>query len=189
MDSDSAIPPPVPLHPHAFSWRGLWYVLFAVIGPIYLSVLYYSVFGTVGILSYPFSLPTWAYSITTAKIVAMIAWLCLGVRLTHGTPTLRWVIAVVFLMGGLHAWCCVGFNIRPAIDQGQGRALHAVSLALAALAGVMYLRAFYEVFEGLPDTKRFSFGAVVFWAIILVVILAAVASVLLNWPALAALLH
>lgn len=176
MTNVSANPPAVPLHPHAFTWRGLWYVLFAVIGPTYLSVLYYPAFGETGIGGYPFSLPTWAYSVTTGKIVAMIAWLCLGVRLTGKAPTLRWSIAVVFLIGGLHAWCCVGFNALTVVGQG----VNTVSLGLAVLAGVMYLRAFYEVFEGLPDTRRFSFGAVVFWAIILVAVAVALASVIFH---------
>ncbi|MCY2927680.1 MAG: hypothetical protein NT031_20010 [Planctomycetota bacterium] len=151
MDTEPANQPAVCLHPHAFTWRGLWYVLFAVIGPIYLSVLYYPAFGDSGIGGYPFSLPMWSYSITAGKILAMIAWLCLGVRLTGKAPTLRWSIAVVFLVGGLHAWCCVGFNARAVLDQGS---VNIVSLGLAVLAGVMYLRAFYEVFEGLPDTRR-----------------------------------
>ena len=185
MNNAPSNPPPVPLHPHAFTWRGLWYVLFAVIGPIYLSVLYYPAFGEAGIGGYPFALPTWAYSITAGKILAMIAWLCLGVRLTGKAPTLRWAIAVVFLLGGLHAWCCVGFNAVPAMDQG----VNTVSLGLAVLAGVMYLRAFYEVFEGLPDTRRFSFGAVVFWAIILVAAAVALASLVFHYPALAGLFH
>ncbi|MCY2928940.1 MAG: hypothetical protein NTV86_05495 [Planctomycetota bacterium] len=179
MDTEPATQPPIGLHPHAFSWRGLWYVLFAVIGPVYLSALYYGLFGDVAIGGYPFAMPIWAYSITTAKVVAMIAWLLLGTHLTHKAPTLRWLIAVIFLCGGLHAWFCVGFNAFRLPSEVQ--ALHAANLGLAALAGVFYLRAFYEVFEGLPDTKRFSFGVVVFWAIILVVAGVALTVVLLHW--------
>ena len=101
-------------------------------------------------------------------------------------PALRWSIAVVFLVGGLHAWCCVGFNARAVLDQGS---VNIVSLGLAVLAGVMYLRAFYEVFEGLPDTRRFSFGAVVFWAVILVAAAVALASLIFHLPVLAGLFN
>ena len=179
MDTEPATQPPIGLHPHAFSWRGLWYVIFAVIGPVYLSALYYPVFGDEATGGYPFAVPTWAFSITAAKVVAMIAWLFLGTHLTHKAPTLRWLIAVIFLWGGLHAWVCVGFNAFRVPSEAQ--ALHVANLVLAGLAGVFYLRAFYEVFEGLPDTRRFSFSAVIFWAIILVVAAVALSVVLFHW--------
>ncbi|MCY2928939.1 MAG: hypothetical protein NTV86_05490 [Planctomycetota bacterium] len=140
-------------------WPWWAYFLFAIVGPIILSIAFVRLFGGDFEWLYPFALPVWSYTVTIVKIIVMFAWIT-RVRRCPVSRTRAILGAWVFLVGGLHALFAAAANLLFSL----AHPLSFLCMVAAVMAGVFYLHAYCEIRPARVGRRRRSFREVLSWA-------------------------
>ncbi|MCY2927681.1 MAG: hypothetical protein NT031_20015 [Planctomycetota bacterium] len=155
MEIEPASRPETPAPDSTRPWPRWLYVLFAILGPLTLSIAFAPYFGGDFKWLYPFALPVWSYAVTAVKIVAMFAWIIRG-RRAAVPRAIATIGAWVFLVGGLHALFAAASNLLFSLMNP----LAFLSMAAALMAGVCYLHAYCEIRPASIDTYHLPFRGV-----------------------------
>jgi hypothetical protein len=130
-------------------------VMFGLLGPGFLTLLYGGLFRRASSLEYPWAFPYWSYGITVIKCSALLAWIWLQPSPRRYGTLLAGVFAGVFLVGGAHALACAILHSSLL----WARHFEAWYVVVAYLSALVYLANFlFALFWGEGSTKRLLVG-------------------------------